>query len=154
MGAYAAVASRPVLPEPVQDVSSNSKYERTTKGAAAMGAIKVPSKTVEYVLFPAERHFRHLRRDEARDAHRFKRYYKEGERGGQKEGRIRGARNEETTEESEMRKTSAFSMVRDNLLSRILEGRSVCHWMESRVPLITTTLFRPINKRSKQTAII
>lgn len=84
MGAYAAVASRPVLPEPVQDVSSNSKYERTTKGAAAMGTIKVPSKTVEYVLFPAERHFRHLRQDEARDAHRFKRYYKEGERGGRR----------------------------------------------------------------------
>lgn len=66
MGAYAAVASHPVLPESVQDVSSNSKYERTTttKGTAAMGTIKVSS-TVEYVLFPTERHFRHLREDGA-----------------------------------------------------------------------------------------
>jgi len=39
MGAY-AVAFRSVLSESVQDVSSNSKYERTMKGAVTMG-IKV-----------------------------------------------------------------------------------------------------------------
>jgi len=50
------------------------------------------------------------------------------------------------------RNTSAVE--HDDALKRIYEGRSVCHWMESRVPLITTTLFRPINKRPKQTAVI
>ena len=81
MGAYAAVVP-PVLPEPVQDVSSNSKHERTTKGAMVMRTTKVPS-AVEYVLFPAERHFRrHLHEDDGRDAHRFERYDKEEENAG------------------------------------------------------------------------
>lgn len=50
---------------------------------AAVGTVKVPS-TVEYVLFPAERHFRHLREDEGRNAHRLKRNYKA--RGNRNEG--------------------------------------------------------------------
>lgn len=76
-----------------------------------MGTIKVPS-TVEYVLFPAERHFRRLREDAGRDVHRLKRNYKGRESMVEKEGRIGGTRNEEMTEESETRKTS--SVVRDN----------------------------------------
>lgn len=88
MGAYAAVASRPVLPESVQDVSSNSKYERTTKGAVA---IKVPS-MVEYVLFSAERHFRRLCEGGRGDAQRLKRNYRDNET---KEGvKARGRRKE------------------------------------------------------------
>lgn len=75
MGVYAAVASRPILPEPVQDVSSNGKYERTTKGAAA---IKVPS-MVEYILFPAERRFRRLCGGGGGDVQRLKRNYRDNE---------------------------------------------------------------------------
>lgn len=58
-------------------------------------------------------------------------------------------------EERDIGNMSTSSMgQRRNVLKRILVGRSVCYWMESRVPLITTTLFRPINKRPKQTAVI
>lgn len=100
MGAYAAVAS-PVLPESVQDVSSNSKYERmTAKGATAKGTIKVPS-TVEYILFPVERHFRHLHEDEGRDAHRFKRYYKEEEIAGKQKGMMEHKKRRDDRKESE-----------------------------------------------------
>jgi hypothetical protein len=64
----------------------------------------------------------------------------------------RGYDERAADEEEGRRNTSAVE--RDDVLKRIHEGRSVCHWMESRVPLITTTLFRPINKRPKQTAVI
>lgn len=90
MGAYAAVTSRLVLPEPAQDISSNSKYERTMKGAAAMATIKVPS-MLEYVLFPAERRSRRLREDGGRrDVQRLKRNYRDNETKGEGRGKRGG----------------------------------------------------------------
>jgi len=92
------------------------------KGAVTMGDKGSGDKglTIEYVLFPVERHFRHLRADGGRDAHRFKRYYTEKENAGWKGRRYKKRRDDGTVGDEE------DVALGDNLLSRILEKHSVC----------------------------
>ena len=79
-----------------------------------MRTMKIPS-TIEYVLFPAERYFRHLH-EETKEETRTDLNYKEEENAWKQKRMME--RKKRRDESEGKRKTSAFSVVRDNLLSR------------------------------------